>query len=133
MDFVRTHRRPADAVLITEARQSADEEFANRRRRYLVMMSGRAVCVLGAVLVFNYSGWLAACFLIGAAVLPWSAVLLANASPAKQAVRFRRFLPSERGPAQLGASEHGAGDPKAPRAPGGDQTDGSGPGRIIDL
>jgi hypothetical protein len=68
------------------------------------MMLGRAVCVVGAVLTFHFSGWLAAAFLVGAAVLPWAAVLLANNRPAKQALRFRRFLPAANGPAQLTAS-----------------------------
>jgi Flp pilus assembly protein TadB len=92
---VRSLRRSADVpVLITEARVSAEQEFSNRRRRYLIMMAGRAVCVVGAVVFYNVSVWLAAALLIGAAVLPWSAVLLANDGPAKQAVRFRRFLPT---------------------------------------
>jgi hypothetical protein len=89
-------------VLITEARRSIDEEFSSRRRRYLIMMAGRAVCVIAAVLVYNVSIWLAGLFLVGAAVLPWAAVLIANDRPAKQAVRFRRFLPGEHvGPAEL--------------------------------
>lgn len=87
----RSHsQRP---VLITEARTSGDEEFDQRRRRYLVMMSLRAVCIVAAAATVGISGWLSAAFVLGALVLPWTAVLIANDRPPKQALRFRRFVP----------------------------------------
>ncbi len=79
-------------ILITEAPVNADDEFAHRRKRYLVMMSLRAVCIIGAASTFSLSGWLAAGFVAAALVLPWSAVLIANDRPPKQELRFRRFV-----------------------------------------
>jgi hypothetical protein len=85
-------------VLITEARISGDEEFDRRRKRYLLMMLIRALCIVAAALTFHLSGWLAAAFVVGALVLPWTAVLLANDRPPKEGVRFRRFLGGTRHP-----------------------------------
>lgn len=122
-------------VLITEAPLSVEQEFANRRRRYLIMMAGRAVCVLAAVALYGFSPWLAAAFLLGAAVLPWAAVLLANNSPAKQTVRFRRFMP---GNSQLRELTSGAEPPVgeqpagSPTTPGGTRS-GRAQDTIIDL
>jgi hypothetical protein len=82
-------------ILITEAPVSVADEFDRRRRRYLIMMAIRAGCIIGAAMTFNISGWLAAALIAGALVLPWSAVLLANDAPPKQAVKFRRFLGGE--------------------------------------
>jgi hypothetical protein len=99
---VRTLRHHAERpVLITEARLSNDDEFDRRRKRYLIMMSMRAVCIVAAACTFRISGWLAAGFVVGALVLPWTAVLIANDRPPKQGVRFRRF--------------RGGLDPNAPR------------------
>lgn len=65
-----------DAVRITSAAASLSEDVAARSRRYLVQMSIRVVCFLGAVLVDHWSRWL---LLGGAVVLPYVAVVLANA------------------------------------------------------
>jgi Protein of unknown function (DUF3099) len=90
---VRPSKNPADRpILITEAPVNADEEFEHRRRRYLVMMALRAVCIIGAASTFSLSGWLAAGFVAAALVLPWTAVLIANDRPPKQELRFRRFV-----------------------------------------
>jgi hypothetical protein len=93
MVLVRPLRHHTDQpVLITEARLSNDDEFDHRRNRYLLMMSIRAFCIIAAACTFRLSGWLAAAFIAGALVLPWTAVLLANDRPAKKTVQFRRFV-----------------------------------------
>lgn len=90
-----TSRNPDRPILITEAPVNADDEYNQRRKRYLIMMIIRALCVIGAASTFRYSGWLAAAFIPAAVVLPWSAVLIANNRPPKQALKFRRFLPGD--------------------------------------
>jgi Flp pilus assembly protein TadB len=87
-----SHDRP---TLITEAPLSVDAEFNHRRRRYLLTMFLRAVCVVGAALTVQISGLLSAAFIVGALVLPWMAVLLANDRPPRSAMKFRRFLTPE--------------------------------------
>ena len=68
-------------------------------------MSIRVVCFLGAVLIDHWTRWL---LLVGAVVLPYVAVLLANAGgergPAPSADLTRPALPP-------------AGSPEAPPAP----------------
>lgn len=110
-------------LLITEAPVNGDDEFDRRRKRYLVMMSLRAVCIVGAASTFQLSGWLAAAFVAAAAVLPWAAVLIANDRPPKKELQFRRFVGTADAPRQL---VPGDGDPAAPPRPGVPR-DGSGP------
>ncbi|MCW2541724.1 MAG: hypothetical protein JWN95_3449 [Frankiales bacterium] len=106
-----------DPVLITEARRSLDDDFNARRKKYLIMMLTRAVCIIGAASTFQISGWLAAAFVIAALILPWVAVLIANDRAPKEAVRFRRFLTPNRSQHELSASE-----------PAGRTEDAAGPG-----
>ena len=113
----RPRRRSEQPFLITEAPVNTDDEFDRRRKRYLIMMTIRAACIVGAASTFRFSGWLAAAFVIAALVLPWSAVLIANDRPPKQELRFRRFIPDARGPKELLEPVEPAGkhEPSAPR------------------
>lgn len=77
----RTRDQP---VLITSAPESNDDEFDRRRKRYAVMMTLRALCVLGAALTYQLSMALALLFVVGGVVLPWCAVLIANDRPPKK-------------------------------------------------
>lgn len=120
-DVRNTTRHPDRPILITEAPVNADDEYNQRRKKYLIMMIIRALCIIGAATTFTYSGWLAAAFVAAALVLPWCAVLIANNRPPKQAVRFRRFLPTGSGHQELVA---GPATPPDPRQAG--RNDGAG-------
>ncbi len=61
---------------ITTAAEPLDADIARRSRRYLAQMSLRVVCFVGAVVVDHWSRWL---LVLGAVVLPYVAVVLANA------------------------------------------------------
>lgn len=111
-------------LLITEAPVNVDDEFDHRRKRYLVMMSLRAVCIVGAATTFQISGWLAAAFVVAAAVLPWAAVLIANDRPPKKELRFRRFVGSAEARRELLPSDADSDDATAPPRSGA-QRDGS--------
>jgi len=63
-------------VRITSVPASLADDIAARTRRYLVQMSIRVVCFVGAVAVQHWTRWL---LLVGAVVLPYVAVILANA------------------------------------------------------
>lgn len=52
------------------------DDVAQRTRRYLIQMGVRVACFLGAVLVDHWTRWV---LLAGAVVLPYIAVVLANA------------------------------------------------------
>lgn len=66
----------AEVVRITDAAESLDADIARRSRRYLIQMSIRVVCFLGAVMVDHWIRWV---LVAGAVVLPYIAVVLANA------------------------------------------------------
>lgn len=77
--------RPAadQPVLITEAEPSLAEQHEARRRKYILMMSTRVVCLIVAACVYQVK-WLMALFAIAAVALPWMAVIVANDRPAKR-------------------------------------------------
>jgi hypothetical protein len=89
-------RRRAKSHLITDAPRSPEEELRAREIRYVIMMLLRAVCVIvGAVLVMVRPPllglWLVICVL-GAVLLPWAAVLLANDRAPRPDARLRNKL-----------------------------------------
>lgn len=61
---------------ITDAGVSLTDDQAGRQRRYLIAMSIRTLCVLGAVLAPSPWRWMLA---VGAVILPYIAVVMANA------------------------------------------------------
>lgn len=132
-------RHPDDRpVLITEAPVNVDDEFDHRRKRYLVMMTLRAACIVGAASTFQLSGWLAAAFVAAAAVLPWAAVLIANDRPPKKELQFRRFVRGGDAQRELLPGSTAQQDPGAPPRPGQQRDAGNSTGRppeptIIDI
>lgn len=67
---------PDEVFTITEAQRGLSVEQVGRQRRYLVSMGIRTACVLGAILVPGWPRWV---LLAGAVVLPYLAVVIANA------------------------------------------------------
>ena len=89
--------RPDAPVVITTAPENVDAEYEHRRRRYAVMMALRALCVIAAALTYRFSVVLALVFLVGGAVLPWCAVILANdRGPRARQTQDFRGRPTER-------------------------------------
>lgn len=72
-------RRDAQVQLVTTARRPHSEEISGRARRYLISMGIRTACLVLAIFVLH--GWLRAIAIVAAIVLPWLAVVLANAGP----------------------------------------------------
>lgn len=68
-------RRQPEAVRITSAPVSRRDELAHRQRRYVISMTIRTLCFIGAVVAHDWLRWV----LVGAAfVLPYVAVVMAN-------------------------------------------------------
>lgn len=61
---------------ITAANRSLSNEQSGRTKRYLISMGIRTVCVLAAIVVPGWPKWI---FIVGAVVLPYLAVVIANA------------------------------------------------------
>lgn len=108
-------RRDDPVSSITSAAPSLHEDQARRARRYLVQMGIRVVCFLTAVI-----GWghfplgVEIALLVGAVVLPYSAVLLANAGRERGG---KVAAPTPPAPAQLPPGT-GALDSETATAPG---------------
>ncbi len=81
---------------MTEARPGLSQDISYRERRYLIMMGIRTVCFVAAILMFvNHLGWLTAIPAVGALVIPYFAVVLANGGREPTANRtFRQYEPN---------------------------------------
>jgi Flp pilus assembly protein TadB len=99
----RTHQRSrgTEAVRITEAPSNRADDIRSRQNKYLLSMALRTVCVVLAVLtVGSWFFWVA---LLGAVVLPYVAVVVANVAGPRtdgfrlvQAPNSHRQLPAGR-------------------------------------
>ena len=85
-----TRSRDGEPVLITEAEPSLDDQWRARRKKYAIMMRTRTVCPVLAAVCYR-TWWLMAIFAVGAAVLPWMAVIIANDAPPRKARKVNRY------------------------------------------
>lgn len=87
--MLSTSRRTLSSV-ITEVKPSATVDLSARTRRYAITMAIRTACFVGMVFAPGYWGF---ALLLGAMLLPWLAVMLAN-----QQDRRSTALPSHEAP-----------------------------------
>ncbi|TDD65114.1 DUF3099 domain-containing protein [Actinomadura darangshiensis] len=75
----RHHREPA-VYTVTDAPRPMSEDIGHRQRRYLISMGVRTACFVGAVVaaVAGAPWWLALLMVVGALLLPYVAVVVAN-------------------------------------------------------
>ncbi|MCD4535241.1 DUF3099 domain-containing protein [Nocardioides sp. cx-169] len=83
--MARQRKTDGAAVRITTAEVSREEDIAARQRRYLLSMSLRSACFVGAV-VAALAGltWLWPFLIACAIVLPYIAVVLANVATTRR-------------------------------------------------
>jgi hypothetical protein len=84
--MARKARGGETPIRITTASSSALAEINARQRRYLIAMGIRTLCFLMVALcaITGFGpGWLPWIFVVGAVVLPYVAVVMANASETK--------------------------------------------------
>ncbi|QMU80260.1 DUF3099 domain-containing protein [Streptacidiphilus sp. PB12-B1b] len=74
-----THHRPDGVVTITGARPSRFDEVRHRQHRYMLTMAIRTVCVILAIVLWQESRPVAVVALVCGGVLPYIAVVYANA------------------------------------------------------
>jgi hypothetical protein len=73
-------------IRITTASAGAEADISARQRRYLVAMGVRTLCFVAVACLAIWHrgpGWLPWIFLVGAIVLPYVAVVMANATSTK--------------------------------------------------
>jgi Flp pilus assembly protein TadB len=84
--MARTKRGEPAPIRITTASTDAREDIAARQRRYLIAMGVRTLCFLAVAVIAVTDagpGWLPWIFVVGAVVLPYVAVVMANAADTK--------------------------------------------------
>lgn len=72
-----SHRRHEAVQSVTTASASRSDDVDARQRRYLLIMAVRIACVPFAIVVEGWARWV---FIAGAVVLPYVAVVVANAA-----------------------------------------------------
>jgi len=80
--MAREARKDADdAIRITTASSGPGRDIAARQKRYLISMSIRSVCFIGAVVTgINHVNWAWPILILAALFLPYVAVVMANAA-----------------------------------------------------
>jgi Flp pilus assembly protein TadB len=84
--MARTKRGNDNAIRITTASSSPHADIAARQKRYLIAMGVRTGCFVAvACLAVTHRGpgWLPWIFVVAAVVLPYVAVVMANATQTK--------------------------------------------------
>lgn len=71
-----------DAVVITQAEMSYDDQLRQRRKRYVILMGLRVPFLIAASALYQ-TPWLAILIIVLSIPLPWCAVLIANDRPAR--------------------------------------------------
>lgn len=90
-----------EPTLVTTAPVSPAQERRERERRYLITMGVRVVAFVLAVVLAT--GWVRVIAIALALVLPWVAVILANAGPRRRPVQHPSLYAGDT-PLELGTS-----------------------------
>jgi hypothetical protein len=101
---------------ITGARRGVSEDVGSRAKRYVISMAIRTVCFPLAVLT---EGWLRWTFVAGALLLPYFAVIIANAGRENPPPLPNAAMPSDQralgpGGSAGGGTDRAAGAPDLP-------------------
>jgi hypothetical protein len=104
---------------ITTAQEALEAEQSRRIRRYAIQMGIRTACFVGAVLA---SGWLRWTMVACAVVIPYLAVIIANAGRDKAEYEVPAMTPQA--PRELTPAKPGAAVIVDPDGPGGPDTVG---------
>lgn len=106
--MLRVHRHHKDEQTpvqsVTSAPESLEQEQAHRIKRYLVTMAIRTACFLGAVFTGTNGApwWVWGSLAVAAVLLPYVAVVLANAVRPRAPGSSMPVMPSTDIPRQLG-------------------------------
>ena len=78
-------RSDSGAIRITTAGSGPQADLARRQKRYIISMSFRALCFIGAVIAgANHISWLWPILIFLALLLPYVAVVMANANDSRE-------------------------------------------------
>lgn len=99
------HDEDPGVIRITAAPENPAEDIARRQRRYLISMTIRTLCFVGAVVAYRVP-WLCFTLIAASFFLPFIAVVIANAASPRVAEHLDGpgFDPGP-GPGQLGSGD----------------------------
>jgi hypothetical protein len=115
-------RREADVFQITGARQSLADDVRGRQRRYVISMLIRTVSVLLTVILWNVERPLAVVTLVVGALLPYVAVVVANAGRENPTSMPSAFVPTHTRPALTASDARPESRGQSPDGPPGDRS-----------
>jgi hypothetical protein len=95
----RTKRNGAEVFRITGARMSLAEDVRGRQRRYVISMTVRTLSVVATVLLWNVERHVAMVTLAAGLLLPYVAVVIANAGRESTPSLPSNFVPAPVRPA----------------------------------
>ncbi|MEU4081800.1 DUF3099 domain-containing protein [Streptomyces venezuelae] len=101
-------RRGSEVFRITGARQGLADDVRGRQRRYVISMTVRTLSVIAAAVLWNVERHVAIVALALGILLPYIAVVIANAGRETAPSLPSTFVPAPVRPA-LGAGESSAG------------------------
>jgi Protein of unknown function (DUF3099) len=107
-------RTGSQVFRITGARQGLAEDVRGRQRRYVISMSVRTVAVILAATLWNVERYVAVVALVLGAVLPYIAVVMANAGRENGTPFPTTFIPAPVRPALLASHRDGSGEAAEP-------------------
>jgi hypothetical protein len=90
---------PEPVYSVTAARTGTSDDLAHRQKRYLISMTIRTICFILAVVTGGPIRWV---FVAAALVLPYIAVIMANAVGSGTGAAPTTFVPQQ---GQLGSAE----------------------------
>ncbi|WP_328539502.1 DUF3099 domain-containing protein [Streptomyces sp. NBC_00344] len=114
----------AEVFRITGARQGLAEDIRGRQRRYVVSMAVRTVAVILTAVLWNVERPVAIATLVLGAVLPYVAVVIANAGRANTPPLPTTFIPAPVRPA-LGPAPAAAAKGPDPEEPATEREHGA--------
>jgi hypothetical protein len=103
---VLRRRSKAEVFRITGARTGLDEDIRGRQRRYVISMSVRTVAVILAVLLWDVTRPVAVVALVLGFILPYVAVVIANAGRENAPSMPSTFVSGETRRALTSREEH---------------------------
>lgn len=95
----RTKRNGAEVFRITGARMGLEEDVRGRQRRYVISMTIRTLSVVATVLLWNVERHVAIVTLAAGLLLPYIAVVIANAGRESTPSLPSHFVPTPVRPA----------------------------------
>ncbi|MFE4638211.1 DUF3099 domain-containing protein [Streptomyces sp. NPDC056773] len=95
----RTKRKDSEVFRITGARMGLAEDVRGRQRRYVISMLIRTLSVVATIVLWNVQRPVAIVTLVAGALLPYIAVVIANAGRESTPSLPSHFLPSPVRPA----------------------------------